>query len=207
MLPLSFKRAFDIEFVNALYERLQHHDDSLTLILRTKSGRVVTAPSKAGMGEIRNANNKPLFGMNPKEGIVNLKQAGELQAPLLDFLKERGVGQEEVSYDLGIICTVIYVALIAGVGLFYTSNNNIEFLYPYLLACVAFTLSGLGLMSYAYRPGQEKWFIPSMLVLAIGALPTSPSSLLALPMIKTFGRAKLRRLLNQDSEAAKTSHG
>ncbi len=130
MLPLSFKQAFDIEFVNALYERLQHHDDSLTLILRTKSGRKTDDPSKAGMGEIRNANTKPLFGMNPKEGIVNLKHAGELQVPLLDFLKERGVDQQEVSYDLGIICTVIYVALIVGVGLFYTASNNIEFLYP-----------------------------------------------------------------------------
>ncbi|MBF8224439.1 hypothetical protein IHD13_17470 [Halomonas sp. 328] len=102
---------------------------------------------------------------------------------------------------------MIYVALIAGVGLFYTSSNNIEFLYPYLLACVAFTLSGLALMSYAYKPGQEKWSIPSMVLLAIGALPTSPSSLLVLPMIKTFGRAKLHRLLNQDSKEAKASHG
>ncbi|WP_230086402.1 hypothetical protein [Halomonas sp. 328] len=191
----------------ALYQDLQHHDASISLVLRTKSGRVVTAPSKAGIGEIRNESNKPLFIMNQKESLVNLKHAGELQAPLLDFLKERGVDQQEVSSDLGIICTMIYVALIAGVGLFYTSSNNIEFLYPYLLACVAFTLSGLALMSYAYKPGQEKWSIPSMVLLAIGALPTSPSSLLVLPMIKTFGRAKLHRLLNQDSKEAKASHG
>lgn len=207
MLPLYFKRDFDIDFVTALYQELQHHDEAVSLVLRTNSGRVVTAPSKAGIGEIRNGRNKPLFIMNQKESLVNLKHAGELQAPLLDFLKERGVGQQEVSSDLGIICTVIYVALIAGVGLFYTTSNNAEALYPFLLACVAFTLSGLALMSYAYKPGQEKWSIPSMVLLAIGALPTSPSSLLVLPMIKTFGRAKLHRLLNQDSEAAKTSHG
>ncbi len=72
---------------------------------------------------------------------------------------------------------------------------------------MAFTLSGLALMSYAYRPGQGKWSIPAMVILAIGALPTSPSSLLVLPMIKAFGRAKLHRLLYRDSEQAEASHG
>ncbi|WP_355662431.1 hypothetical protein [Halomonas salifodinae] len=205
MFPLYFKHDFDIDFVTALYQDLQHHDASISLVLKTKSGRVVTAPSKAGIGEIRNESNKPLFIMHQKESLVNLKHAGELQAPLLAFLKERGVDQQEVSYDLGIICTVIYVALIAGIGLFYTTSNNIEFLYPYLLACLAFTLSGLALMSYAYRPGQEKWSIPAMVVFAIGALPTAPSSLLALPLIKTFGRAKLHRLLSQDGEGTEVS--
>ncbi|MBF8222492.1 hypothetical protein [Halomonas sp. 328] len=133
MFPLYFKHDFDIDFVTALYQDLQHHDASISLVLRTKSGRVVTAPSKAGIGEIRNESNKPLFIMHQKESLVNLKHAGALQAPLFDFLKDRGVDQQEVSYDQGIICTVIYVALVAGIGLFYTTSNNIEFLYPYPL--------------------------------------------------------------------------
>ncbi|EWH00061.1 hypothetical protein [Halomonas sp. BC04] len=206
MLPLSFKKSFDIEFIQSLYDRLQSHDNSLKLVLRTKSGRKTDDPSKARMGEIRNASNKPLFGLHPKEGVVNLGHAGELQAPLLAFLKEQGIDQQEVSSDLGIICIVIYVVLIAGGGLIYTTSNNAEFLYPYLLACVAFVLSGLTLLSYAYKPGQEKWSIPAMILLAIGALPTSPSSLLALPIIKSLGRAKLHRLLNQDGEGAETAH-
>ncbi|MGR2738703.1 hypothetical protein ACUY1T_09660 [Billgrantia sp. Q4P2] len=206
MLPLSFKRSFDIEFLQSLYDHLQGHDESLKLVLRTKSGRKTDVPSKAGIGEIRNSSNKPLFGMGPKEGIVHMKHAGELRAPLLAFLKEQGVARQEVSFDTGIICILAYAVLVAGGGLVYTVNNYVEFLYPYILSCLAFVLSGLALMAYSYKPDQEKWVVPSVILLAIGALPTSPASLLTLPMIKSLGRAKLKRLLNQDGEGAKPSH-
>ncbi|CEP34627.1 MULTISPECIES: hypothetical protein [unclassified Halomonas] len=204
MFPLSFKKSFDIEFIQSLYDRLVSHDDSLKLILRTKSGRKTDDPSKAGIGEIRNASNKQLFGMSAKEGIVHTKQAGVLQAPLFDFLSERGIHQQEVSPDIGVACVLLYVVLVAGGGLLYTTHNNAEFLYPYLLGCVASVLSGLALISYAYKPGQKKWSIPAMVLLAIGALPTAPSSLLALPMINYLGRAKLHKILNQGETDTKT---
>lgn len=206
VFPLSFKKSFDLEFIQSLYERLACHDDSVKLILRTKSGRQTDDPSKAGIGEIRNARNKQLFGMSAKEGIVHTKHAGALQAPLFDFLKERDIHQQEVSPDIGVACVLLYVVLVAGGGLLYTTHNNAEFLYPYILACVIFVLSGLALISYAYKSDQKKWFIPSMLLLAIGALPTAPSSLLALPMINYLGRAKLQKILNQGEADTKTIH-
>lgn len=206
MLPLSFKTSFDIEFIQSLYDRLVSHDDSLKLILRTKNGRKTDDPEKAGIGEIRNASNKQLFGMSPKEGIVHTEHAGPLQEPLFAFLKERDIHQQEVTSDIGVACLVLYVVLVAGGGLLYTTHNNVAFLYPYLLGCVASVLSGLALISYAYKPGQKKWSIPAMVLLAIGALPTAPSSLLALPMINYLGRAKLQRVLNQGGEDAETIH-
>ncbi|MGY6566419.1 MAG: hypothetical protein ACXIU5_16890 [Halomonadaceae bacterium] len=206
MLPLNFKKAFDIEFIQSLYDRLQIHDHSLKLVLRTKSGRKTDDPSQACIGEIRNSSNKPLFGMGPKEGIVHLKHTGELRTPLLDFLKEQGVDKEEASFDIGIICVMAYAVLVAGGGLVYTVNNYAEFLYPYILACVAFVLSGLALMAYSYKPGQEKWSVPSFILLAIGALPTAPASLLTLPMVKSLGRAKLKRLLEHGEEEKGLSH-
>ncbi|WGI24840.1 hypothetical protein QEN58_16145 [Halomonas alkaliantarctica] len=206
MFPLSFKKSFDIEFIQSLYDRLVSHDDSLKLILRTKNGRKTDDPSKAGIGEIRNASNKQLFGMSAKEGIVHTKHAGVLQTPLFDFLKERGIHQQEVSPDTGVACVLLYVVLVAGGGLLYTTHNNVGFLYPYLLGCVASVLLGLALISYAYKPGQKKWSIPAMVLLAIGALPTAPSSLLALPMINYLGRAKLHRVFNQGGEDAETIH-
>lgn len=202
MLPLSFKTSFDIEFIQSLYDRLVSHDDSLKLILRTKNGRKTDDPEKAGIGEIRNASNKQLFGMSPKEGIVHTEHAGPLQEPLFAFLKERDIHQQEVTPDIGVACLLLYVVLVAGGGLLYTTHNNVAFLYPYALACVIFVLSGLALRAYAYKPGQEKWSIPSMVLLAIGALPTAPSSLLAIPMINYLGRAKLQRRLNQGAEDA-----
>ncbi|GAA0696973.1 hypothetical protein ACK8HJ_02075 [Vreelandella titanicae] len=202
MLPLSFKTSFDIEFIQSLYDRLVCHDDSLKLILRTKNGRKTDDPEKAGIGEIRNASNKQLFGMSPKEGIVHTEHAGPLQEPLFAFLKERDIHQQEVTTDIGVACLLLYVVLVAGGGLLYTTHNNVAFLYPYALACVIFVLSGLALRAYAYKPGQEKWSIPSMVLLAIGALPTAPSSLLTIPMINYLGRAKLQRRLNQGAEDA-----
>lgn len=202
MFPLSFKKSFDIEFVQSLYDRLVYQDDSLKLILRTKSGRKTDDPSDAGIGEIRNARNKPIFMMSAKEGVVHTRHAGVLQGPLLAFLKERDIHQQEVRPDLGIMCVVLYIVLVAGVGLVYTTQNNYEFLYPYLLAFVAFVLAGLALMSHVYKTGQKQWSIPSVVLLAIGALPTAPSSLLVLPMINYLGRAKLQRILNQSEGSA-----
>ncbi len=104
MLPLSFKTSFDIEFIQSLYDRLVSHDDSLKLIFRTKNGRKTDDPEKAGIGEIRNANNKQLFGMSPKEGIVHTEHAEPLQEPLFAFLKERDIHQQEVTPDIGVAC-------------------------------------------------------------------------------------------------------
>ncbi|PAU79481.1 hypothetical protein [Halomonas salipaludis] len=202
MLPLTFKQSFDIDFVTDLYQRLQQHDDGITLILRTKSGRKTEDIDKACIGEIRSATNKALFAMNHKEGIVHYDKAGSLQEPLLAFLKERQVAQQPVKGDLATVCTGIYVALISIVGLIYANNNDAPMLYMLLLTCLALTLLGLTMLSHAYKPDQRKWSLPAIIVLAIGALPTAPASLLVLPMISTFGQRKLQRLLKQDEPAA-----
>ncbi|PSJ21868.1 hypothetical protein CVH10_09380 [Halomonas sp. ND22Bw] len=204
MLPLTARKSFDAEFMDSLYQRLRADDESLTLVLRKKSGRKTEDPSEAHAGEIRNASNKPLFLMNPKESMVNLKHAGEHRAALLAFLKEREIVEKEEGYEFGAFCALAYAALIALVGFYYTKANGAEFLYPYLLACVAFALSGLALMAHAYRPGREKWSIPAMLLLFVGALPTAPSSLLVLPMVKSLGRNKLHRVLYQGREASQS---
>ncbi|MBD3897787.1 hypothetical protein IEI94_18175 [Halomonas sp. ML-15] len=201
MLPLTFKQPFDLDFVTDLYQRLQQHDDTITLILRTKNGRKTENSDKACIGEIRNANNKALFAMNHKEGILHYDKAGSLQEPLLAFLRERQVAQQPVKSDLAIACTGIYIALISIVGLIYANNNEAPMLYMLLLTCLAITIIGLTMLSHAYKPDQHKWSLPAIIVLAIGALPTAPASLLVLPMISTFGQRKLQRLLNQGDPA------
>ena len=91
MLPISFKTSFDIQFITRLYHQLREHDDSIALLLRTKSGRKTSDAEKAALGEIRNAKGKMFFGMNGKEGIVHLKKAGSLDAPLLACLDRKSV--------------------------------------------------------------------------------------------------------------------
>ncbi|QTP57335.1 hypothetical protein HNO53_00540 [Billgrantia antri] len=197
MLPTSFKASFDVQFITGLYQRLQEHDDSIVLLLRTKAGRKSADPEKASFGEIRNADGKMFFGMNGKEGIVHLKKAGSLGGPLLAYLKEEGVGQQDVTYDLGAMGVCAYAVLVAVVGFFYSSQNYMPLLFLILLACIACTLLGVALMAHAYKEGNEAWAIPALVCLGIGALPTAPASLLVLPMMTALGRAKLQRLLQQ----------
>lgn len=204
MLPTSFKASFDIQFITGLYQRLREHDDSITLRLRTKAGRKTTDAKKAALGEIRNAGGKMFFGMNGKEGIVHLRKAGSLKDPLLDYLKEEGIDQQEVKNDLAVICVYGYGLLAAGAGYFYYSQNGSPLLFLILLACIACTLLGLALVAHAYKEGNEGWTLPALVCLGIGALPTAPSSLLVLPMVTALGRAKLQRLLRQGDDAAVT---
>ncbi|UYG03917.1 hypothetical protein OCT51_00740 [Halomonas sp. LR3S48] len=202
MLPISFKTSFDIQFITRLYHRLRENDDSITLLLRTKSGRKTSDLEKAALGEIRNAKGKMFFGMNGKEGIVHLKKAGSLNEPLLAYLREEGIDQQEVTYDLGAICICGYAVLVAGVGFLYSSQNYMPMLFLILLACIACTLLGLALVAHAYKEGNEVWATPALVCLGIGALPTAPSSLLVLPMMTALGRAKLQRLLRQSDDGA-----
>lgn len=206
MLPTSFKASFDAGFITRLYRQLREHDDSITLLLRTKGGRKTSDVEKAALGEIRNAKGKIFFGMNGKEGVVHLKKAGRLKEPLLAYLKEEGVDQQEVTYDLGTMGICGYVVLVAGGGFLYSNQNYIPLLFLILLACIACTLLGLALVAHAYKEGNEAWAIPALVCLGIGALPTAPSSLLVLPMVTALGRAKLLRLLSQDGEIAESSH-
>ena len=201
MLPLNAKKPFDLAFIESLFQHLQRDGELFTLVLRKKSGRKTDDPSEAHVGEIRNANNKPVIVMNHKESMVNLKHAGAHKATMLEFLKDHGVAEERDSYELGVFCAAAYAALVSIAGFFYVQANNTEYIYPFLLACVVLSLSGLALMAYAYRPGREKWSIPAMLLLFVGGLPTAPSILLVLPMIKSLGRNKLNGLLYQDTQA------
>lgn len=201
MLPISFKTSFDIQFITRLYHQLREHDDSIALLLRTKSGRKTSDTEKAALGEIRNAKGQMFFGMNGKEGIVHLKKAGSLEEPLLACLKEEGVGWQDVTYDLGAIGVCAYAVLVAVVGFFYSSQNYMPLLFLILLACIACTLLGLALVAHAYKEGNEAWAIPALVCLGIGALPTAPASLLVLPMMTALGRAKLQRLLRQGDDA------
>ncbi|MBW6392603.1 hypothetical protein [Billgrantia antri] len=83
----------------------------------------MTDPEKAAFGEIRNADGKMFFGMNGKEGIVHLKKAGSLGGPLLAYLREDGVGQQDVTYDLGTIGVCAYAVLVAVVGFFIPAKT------------------------------------------------------------------------------------
>ncbi|NIC06410.1 hypothetical protein [Billgrantia bachuensis] len=145
---------------------------------------------------------KMFFGMNGKEGIVHLKKAGSLKEPLLAYLREEGIDQQEVKNDLAVFCVYGYGLLAAGAGYFYSSQNGSSFLFLILLACIACMLLGLALVAHAYKEGNEAWTIPALVCLGIGALPTAPSSLLVLPMVTSLGRAKLQRLLRQGDDAA-----
>ncbi|MGR4066348.1 hypothetical protein [Billgrantia sp. C5P2] len=197
MLSFRFKRNFDAEIIASLYQELRGQDSGVTLILRSPSGQKVDDADKAGIGEIRGADGKGIFLMNAKEGVVYLNRAGALKAPLMEFLKRKGFGQEEVEADLAIVCVVIFIALEAFFGFYYSASAHLSFLYPVILICLGLVLFGLFLLSFSSKPGREVWGVPAMAILFLGALPTVPACFLVNPMIKVLERKKLQCYLRQ----------
>ncbi|MBD3895345.1 hypothetical protein IEI94_05725 [Halomonas sp. ML-15] len=199
MIPFRFNRDFDVEMLESLYQHLRTHDNGVELTLRAPGGNKVDAAGKAVSGVVKDAGGRTLLSMRPKEGVVYLRRAGALKAPLIDFLKERGFDQDKINGELSVVCIGVYIALVAGLGFYYFLNAQMLYFYPVLLMCAGVMVAGLFLLSHSSKPGQEVWELPGMIMLVLGALFTAPACILAKPMIKTLGLKKLQYHLVQDN--------